>query len=156
MPSDTNNEVTVREHLEKLIDCYIERMQTEIDLKFAAITDSTAEARRLMEGRMAGFPREFARKDDLEITALAVREIKDKDIEGLKGMIEDKLSRQDYAQRHEILQEKIDRLETGLQDIQNIRSNLQGRIIATGGAVVFIVALTQILLQVIMHIYWGK
>lgn len=156
MAESPNQDVTVREHLEEVFRCHIHKLEKEFDLRFNAIIEATAEARRLMEERMAGFPREYARKGDLEFTAEAVREVKEKDLETVRKLIEGRLTRDEYAQKHEGLLDKIDRVETKLQGIENIRANLQGRILATGGAVIVIVALIQVTLQIIMHIYWGK
>lgn len=157
MSTEANTqEVTVREHLERVFHCHIDKLEKEIDLRFGAILESIAEAKRLMEERMAGFPREYARKGDLEFTADAVREVKEKDLEAIRKMIVGRLTREEYAQKHEVLLEKIDRMESSLQEVENIKANLQGRILATGGAVIVIVALIQVGLQIVMHIFWGK
>lgn len=156
MVDPTVQEVSVREHLERVFHCHIDKLEKEIDLRFNAILDSIAEAKRLMEERMAGFPREYARKGDLEFTAATVRELKEKDLEAMRNLIDGRLTRDEYAQKHEVLLEKIDRIESTLQEVENIKANLQGRILATGGAVIVIVALIQVGLQVVMHIFWSK
>lgn len=148
--------IPVREHLESVFQCQINNLEKEIELRFKAIIEAITEAKRLMEDRMAGFPREYARKADLQFTANAVKEVKEKNLEDLRKLIEYRLTRDEYAQRHESLLEKIDRIENKLQGVENIKANLQGRIIATGGAVIIIVALIQVALQVFLHVYWGK
>lgn len=156
MVDPTVQEVSVREHLERVFHCQIDKLEKEVDLRFRAIVESITEAKRLMEERMSGFPREYARKGDLEFTADAVREVKDKDLAVIRKMIAGRLTREEYAQKHEVLLEKIDRMESSLQEVENIKANLQGRILATGGAVIVIVALIQVGLQVVMHIFWSK
>jgi hypothetical protein len=126
--------VSLKEHLERIID-----------LKFDSIEKETNEARRLMEKNMAGFPAEYAKKLELEQTAGLVKELKDKDFREIKDTIDLKLGVIEYNQRHESLDKEIGRIARDL-------SNIQGRIIGTGGVVMFVV----IVVQVLIHVFWGK
>jgi hypothetical protein len=107
-----------------------------VNFRFLALKDSIAEARRLMEEKMAGFPNEYAKKLELEQTALMVKELKDKDLEEIKKLINLKLSTSDYDSKHEILLEKYDALKDKSRGWETIEANINGRLWTLGGVVV--------------------
>lgn len=137
--------VSLQEHLEKIIA-----------LRFESMEKSIYEARRLMEDRMNGFPSAFAQKGDMANTAIGLKELKDKDLKELKNKIDAKLGRDEYEQKHSNIIDKIESANKEINDLKTLRADIQGRIIATGGVVVFIIALVQIMTQIIFHIYWSK
>ena len=103
------------------------------DQRFVYVEKGIEEAKRLMEKTMAGFPTEYAKKLELEQTALLVKELKDNDLNVLKSSIDKKLSREEYDTRHEVLLQKAIGWE-------KIESNINGRlwalgILVTGGLV---------------------
>jgi hypothetical protein len=137
--------VSLQEHLEKMAT-----------LRFAAMDKEIAEARRIMEKRMEGFPSEFAKRGDMIITAATLKELKDKDIEELKIRIEARMGREEFNQKHETLIEKIDAANEEINLLKNERANIHGRIAATGVVVVILIALVQVVTQVLVHVYMGK
>ena len=137
--------VSLQEHLEKVIE-----------LKFAALDKEIAEARRVMEERMRGFPSEFAQKGDMLVTASTLKELKDKDLKELKGMFDNTIARPEYENKHSSLMEKIELSSKEINDLKNERANIQGRIVATGGVIVVVIAIVQVLTQVLIHVYLGK
>jgi hypothetical protein len=137
--------VTLKEHLEKLID-----------LRFAAMDREINEARRIMETRMKGFPSEFAQKGDMVTTASTLKELKDKDLEELKVKIEARLGRDEYEQKHAGLMEKIEIVKEEVNGIKNERANIQGRIVGTGATIGVIVSIVIVVSQIVIHVYMGK
>lgn len=118
----------------KYIEVLVENIKSEI-----------AEARRVMEDRMAGFPAEFAKKSEMTITASVLKDLKDKDLREIKDLCEDRLTKEEYNQRHEVILDKV-------RKVENDVANIQGRIAATGVVGVVVVVAVQILI----HIFWGK
>lgn len=126
--------VPILEHLNKLFDQRIIYLERAIE-----------EAKRLMEKTMEGFPAEYAKKIELEQIATLLKEIKDKDTVEIKKMIDAKLSISDYDSKYEMIIKSINRIEKDL-------SNIQGRILGTGGLAVFIV----MIIQILFHVFWSK
>lgn len=126
--------ISILEHLKELFGQRI--TYVELNIK---------EARRLMEEKMAGFPTEYAKKPELEQTASLVKDLKDKDLGEIKSVLELKLGKLDYEQRHETLEKELDRVAREL-------ANIQGRIIGTGG----VIAVVVITVQILLHVFWKK
>jgi len=107
-----------------------------VDYRFISLKDSITEARRLMEEKMSGFPNEYAKKLELEQTAQLVKELKDKDLEEIKKLINLKLSTSDYDSKHEVLLEKYDGLKDKSRGWETIEANINGRLWTLGLVVV--------------------
>ena len=137
--------VSLQEYLEKVIK-----------LKIESLDKGIIEARRVMENLMLGFPQEYAKKSDMAITAMTLKELKDKDLEDIKTRIEARMSRSEYEQKHDVLVEKIDTNAKAIASLREERANVQGRIVATGGVIVVVIAIVQVLTQVLIHVYFGK
>jgi len=99
-PTRFHGGVTLREYLEKIVE-----------LKIDAMIEASKEARRLMEVTMAGFPAEYAKKGELLVTANSVQELKDKELSSLKLLVDTKLGKIEYEDKHNTLLEKIDLLK---------------------------------------------
>lgn len=125
-----------------------EYFETIINLRFEALDSSIAEARRIMEARMQGFPSEFAQKSDMALTAASLAD--------LKRMFENTIPRSEYDNKHQTLQEKIDACNKDITELKTDRANIQGRVLATGGAAIVIIAIVQVVIQVIFHVYAVK
>lgn len=120
--------------LEKLITQRIDYLEASI-----------VEARRLREKDMEGFPEMYAKRYELEKTAILIKEVKDKDIKELKDLINAKLSVSDYESKHEILAAKA-------QGWEKIEANINGRIWAS----VWILGSVLVIVNVLYHILFTK
>ena len=124
--------VDLKDHLESLFGQRFEFVEKEI-----------TEARRLMENKMAGFPTEYAKKLELEQTALLVKELKDNDLNLIKSSIDKKLSKEEYDTRHEVLLQKA----VGWESIE---SNINGRLWTLGIAVAGALALLEVIFRYVL------
>ena len=122
--------------LEKLINQRIDYIEKASD-----------EARRLIEKLMEGFPVEYAKKMELEQTAMQIKELKDRDLSDIKRLLAEKLSYADYESKHAVLLEKSEGWKT-------IEANISGRIWATAWILGILVPLVTALITIFMHVYW--
>ena len=131
-PSRFHYSVDLKDHLESLFGQRFDFVEKEI-----------IEARRLMENKMAGFPTEYAKKLELEQTALLVKELKDNDLNLIKSSIDKKLSKEEYDTRHEVLLQKA----VGWESIE---SNINGRLWTLGIAVAGALALLEVIFRYVL------
>jgi len=124
--------ISLKDHLEALFGQRFEFVEKEI-----------TEARRLMENKMAGFPTEYAKKLELEQTALLVKELKDNDLSLVKSSIDKKLSKEEYDTRHEVLLQKA----VGWESIE---SNINGRLWTLGIAITGGLVLLEVLFRYVL------
>ena len=127
-----HSDISLKDHLEALFGQRFEFVEREI-----------TEARRLMENKMAGFPAEYAKKLELEQTALLVKELKDNDLNSIKISIEKKLSKEEYDTRHEVLLQKA----VGWESIE---ANINGRLWTLGIAITGGLILLEVLLRYVL------
>lgn len=177
--SKYRNEVPLQDYLEQL-DKHLEKLFEQKLLNLSArldeLKESIAEARRIMEARMDGFPGLFVRKGDADV---AITELKAK-VELISIMIskteedrpiprieyslqhralEDKVSQnmKDYAISIEILRKdtetKFEKIDEKTQELQNLRANINGRLwaLGVGGAIAIVV--TQFMIHYVFKIH---
>lgn len=120
--------------LEKLITQRIDYLEASI-----------VEARRLREKDMEGFPEMYAKKHELEKTAMLIKEVKDKDLKELKDLISLKLSITDYETKHETLVAKA-------LGWEKIEANINGKIWAS----TWILGSLLVVVNVLYHILFSK
>ena len=108
-PSRFHSGVTLKEHLEKIIELEIKR-----------IDEAVAEARRQQELKFEGVPAEYAKRSELANTAIAVQNLKDQELKSINAEVDLKLGRGEYEDRHkDILRE--------IASLKEIKDYLAGR-----------------------------
>jgi hypothetical protein len=126
--------ISILEHLEKLFGQRINYVEKAAE-----------KAEQQMETLLHGFPLEYPKKHETEQLASMVKDIKEKDLRETNNKIDLKLSKTEYEQRHESLDKEMIKLGKEL-------SNIQGRILGTGGVILFVLVVTQIFL----HVFWKR
>ena len=142
-PSRFHGDFATKELLDTRVSLEVKVINTKIDLEIKRIDDSVTEARRQQEMKFAGFPSEYAKISDMEVTAATLKELKDKDLGGLKDLIDQKVTKGEYDQKHDNLTSAVSKVEKNIE-------NINGRILGTGGVAIFVI----VVLQVVLHVFW--
>lgn len=131
--------VSLQEHLEKMFS-----------QRFEFMRDDITEARRVMENRMEGFPSEFAKKSELELTAITLKELKDRDLREIKDSLDARLGRPEYEFQHRILTEKIDAQEKRIQGAELLKAEVTGKIWTLGIVITILVIGVEFVLKYVL------
>ena len=124
----SNGQVSLRKYL---TDLYDEKLNT-IRQRMISADLALVTAREELLRRMEGFPEEYAKKAEMQSTALLVKELKDRDLKDIKTTIEynsiNKLSKTDYEFAHKMLVDKFDAVERRLQQVELIKAEVTATI----------------------------
>ena len=144
--------VPLQEHLEKMNDTSEKHLRELMALHLAAQEKAVNEARRVMEERMAGFPGEYAKKSELESTAITLKDLKDRDLREIKDEIDKRMFRAEYEVQHKILGDKIDSQEKRVQGAELLKAEVTGKIWTLGIVLSIMVVVLEFIIKFVLKV----